>query len=165
MTEKQKTTIKELKDELKFLYKKYNHLKKIKKFKEPMMNLQRIPIKTEKYMVENKDYGDDAQVVEEMFGRLILCPKCIKPLTQYHKTGRRKTKRGDDKERFTCLRCGYNFTLYGIDFKMKYSKKKILKFIKLLKAGETKRNITKKLKIGHATFYRWKKKYGFMNSL
>jgi len=113
------------------------------------------------YLIDDEDSPDDAQTTEEMFQSLILCPKCKKPLSQYWKKGKRHTKHGEDKDLYTCLMCGYNFTLFSLSFRMQHSEKDIIKFINLRKKGINPNQIVKQklMNIGTMTAYRWDKKY------
>ena len=104
---------------------------------------------------------NDEYLSEEMHGELKVCPNCHKPLTEYWKKGKRNTKRGEDKERFTCLKCGYAHTPYGIDFGMHYPESDINKFIELIKIGWTPYQIViqNKMRISIGTAFRWEKKF------
>ena len=118
--------------------------------------------KDNNYLVKDLDFGDDFQVVEEMFGKLILCPRCIKPLSQYWKNSKRKLKtRKDAQERYRCLRCGHYFTLYTLSFRMQHEESIIRKFISLINKGYSPYKIVAhdKLDISMMTSYRWFKKY------
>jgi len=139
--------------------------KTIKRGKELQQLLKTQPEFLERenrYLVEPLDFEDDHQITEEMFGRLILCPRCIKPLSQYWKKSKRKLKTRDDaQERYRCLRCGHCFTLYTLSFRMQHSEKIIKKFIKLIGNGLTPYKIVShnKLNISMPTSFRWYKKF------
>jgi len=113
------------------------------------------------YLVGDYEIEDDYQLVEEMFQTLIICPRCKKPLSSYWKKSKRNTKRGEDKDRYRCLRCGHYFTLYSLDFRMQHPESEIKKFIELIKSGFSEWDIVRNnlMQISKMTAYRWKKKY------
>lgn len=113
------------------------------------------------YLIGNDDFQDDSALVEEMFGRLILCPKCEKPLSSFWARKRRNTKRGEDKDRYRCLRCGYDFTLRGLGFRIQHPESQIKKFIDLIETGLNPNQIAKRkvLPISTMTAYRWRSRF------
>jgi len=143
----------------KFIKNKYNKIYCSKKCKSKRDYINRKSIK--EYLIKNDEIKDDEQLVEEMFQKLVLCPKCKKPLSQYYKKGVRYNKCGENKDLYTCLRCGHNFTLFSLSFRMQHSEEEILKFIKLIERGITANQISKRklINIGVMTAYRWKNKY------
>jgi len=75
------------------------------------------------------------------------------------KHGRRKTHRGFI-QRYKCKSCGYDFIKKDKYFRMKNSKYKIEKALKLLKEGYSLRQIKKKMRgISHTGIMRWNKKF------
>lgn len=114
-----------------------------------------------KYITGNEICEIDFQIVEEMFGKIILCPKCRRPLIEYWKLGKKKNKRKENKDRFRCLGCGHHFTPHSVGFRMQHAESTILEFIELRKDGLSVVEAQEKLKIkiGMMTAYRWNKKF------
>ena len=112
-------------------------------------------------MVNKEVCPDEIQTVEEMFGEIVTCPRCIMPLTEYYKKTRRKTKRGNDQERFTCLKCGYCFTKRDLGFGMRHTENEIRHFLELIKKGHTCHYIAKHglMDISKRTLQKWRNKF------